>query len=215
MENKNIQNEEFLENVETKPKDSPKTKIIAKKFVGITLLLALVAVIVTVAVLAFVPKDYNFGFNDPVTIEMHTADSSSPNNKRLLQKDSEEYNEIMKLYKESFGSKVLTSLLQGKLNRQVEVTEGYKSISSLTGPYLVFCYESSQKLVLNGKEYKAEIVSDSNFIEVVVEVKNTTNLTEINAYFKYRDTGLNNYSYVRFSTLAAQSNLYNYIENLW
>ena len=214
MDSENIQKEEILENVEKTSKKPSKTKKIAKKFVGITLLFLLVAVIVTVAVLAFVPKDYNFGFNDPVTIEMHTANSSSPNNKRLLPRDSEEYNEIMKLYKESFESKFLTSLLQGKLNRQVEVTEGYKSISSLTGPYLVFCYESSQKLVLNGKEYKADIVSDSNFIEVVIEVKNTTSLTEINAYFKYRDTGLNNYSYVRFSTLAAQSNLYNYIENL-
>lgn len=215
MENENIQKEENLvENAEITPKNSFKTKKIAKGFVGITLLLVLVAVIVSVAVLSFLPKDYNFNFNQPDSIEIHTSNSSSTQNKMFVSKNSKEYDEIIKLYNESFGSKVLTAIFQGKLNRQVEVTEGYKSISSLTGPYLVFCYESSQKLVLNGKEYKADIVSDSNFIEVVIEVKNTTNLTEINAYFKYRDTGLNNYSYVRFSTLAAQSNLYNYIENL-
>ena len=214
MESENVKKEEVLENVEVATKNSLKTKKIAKKFVGAGLLLALVAVIVTVAVLAFIPKNYNFGFNDPSAIEMHTSNSSSPNNKRFLSKNSAEYNQIMELYNESFDSKLLSTLFLGVANRQVKVTEGYKSISSLSGPYLIFCYETSQKFVLNGKEYKADIISDNSYIEIVIEVRNSENLTEINAYFKYRDTGLNNYSYVRFSTLAAQSNLYNYIENL-
>lgn len=213
MDNENVQKEENLENNEKKSNNSSKTKKITKKIVGISLLLVLVAIIVSIAVLSFLPKDYNFNFNAPDSIEIHTSNSSSSQNKVFIQKNSKEYNEIMKLYNESFGSTILISLLQGKLNRQIEVTEVYKSIS-FSGPYMVFCYSTSQKMTLNGKEYQPNIISDNNYIEVVIEVKNSANLTEINAYFKYRDTGLNNYSYVHFSTLAAQSNLYNYIENL-
>lgn len=214
MDNEIVQKEENLENIEKNSENSSKSKKIAKKIVGMSLLLALVAVIITIAVLSFVPQNYNFNFNAPDSIEIHTSNSNSTQNKIFVQKDSKVYNEIMKLYNESFSSKILTSMLQGKLNKKIEVTEGYKSISSLSGPYMVFCYSTSQKMTLNGKEYQPDIISDNNYIEVVIEVNNSLNLTEINAYFKYRDTGLNNYSYVHFSTLAAQSNLYNYIENL-
>lgn len=214
MENENV---DVLE--ETKAESVENSKKLyrkhgAKKVLGISVMVVLIAIILTITICSFLPKSYNFGFETPSSIEIHTSDSSSPQNKRFVQKDSAEYKKIMSLYNESFNTKVLTAFLQGKINQNVKVQEGYKSISSISGPYLVFCYSTSQKVVLNGKEYNADIVSDSNFIEVVIEVKNTTSLTEINAYFKYRDTGLNNYSYVRFSTLATQSNLYNYIENM-
>ena len=207
MDNENIQSDNT-------PSALPKKTSVLRKIIGVSIMVVLAGVITCVAILSMLQTNYNFNFNAPDAIEIHTSSSNSALNKVFVQKGSNQYEEIMKLYNNSFNSKFLTALFQGKSNQKIKVEEGYKSISSLSGPYLVFCYNSSQKLVLNGKEYKASIISDSNFIEIVIEVKNSTSLTEINAYFKYRDTGLNNYSYVRFSTLAVQSNLYEYIENL-
>ena len=99
-------------------------------------------------------------------------------------------------------------------------------MSSISGPYLEFYYSESQKIYVNGKpfdEYIAErqahggsgaIVSDSNYISCVIEVQNSDSLSKINVYFKFKDTGLNEYSYFRLVTYAKQAPLYEYIENL-
>ena len=146
MDSENVKKEENLENVENLPKKPSKTKKIAKKILGISLLLVLVAIITSVAVLAFLPKNFNFGFDAPDSIEIHTSNSSSSANKTFVSKNSTIYQDIVKLYNQSFDSNILASLLQGKLKNSVTVTEGYKSISTITGPYLVFCYSTSQKL---------------------------------------------------------------------
>ena len=92
MDSENVKKEENLENVENLSKKPSKTKKIAKKILGISLLLVLVAIITSVAVLAFLPKNFNFGFDAPDSIEIHTSNSSSSANKTFVSKNSTIYN---------------------------------------------------------------------------------------------------------------------------
>ena len=206
MEN---ENKEILEIVQEK-----QSKHIAKKLLSLTIIGILVAVIITISLMALLPKNYNFNLAEPTTISVHKSDSSSSSSGELYYKDSEQYKKIMNLYKESFKTTIFTALIHGKAGDKVSAKEGYKAVSSISAPYIEFYYETSQKLVLNGKEYKPEIISDANYIDVIIEVKDSTTLTEVNAYFLYKDTGTNRYSYVRFSTFAIQAELYDYIESL-
>lgn len=199
---------------------------LGKKIASILLLVFCSLIVVGVTLCSFLPKSFNPGLNDPSYIVVHTKDSSSPANGSTFEKDSDGYNELLKLYKESFETTVFGAMFQGKAFEGVTEKEGYKSISSVSGPYLEFNYTESQTIYVNGKtfdEFAAEreardgtkpIVSNSSYISCVIEVKDSDTLTEINVYFKYKDTGTNEYSYIRLATYAKQSALYEYIENL-
>ena len=195
---------------------------IANKIVSIVLLALCVALVVTVVLCSFLPKNFNPGLNEPDYIVVHTQDTSSPANKSQYAKNSEEYKELLRLYNESFETTVFGALFQGRALEGVTEEEGHKSLSSLSGPYLEFNYTTSQKVYVNGellvdylaKQGKSPMVSNTDYISAVVEVYNTTSLSQIRVYFKYRDTGTNDYSYIRLATYAKQSALYDYIEDL-
>ena len=199
---------------------------LAKRIIAISLLVLCTLIVVGVTLCSFVPKSFNPGLNDPAYIVVHTKDSSSPANGSTYQKNSDEYKELMKLYNDSFETTIFGALFQGKAFEGVTEAEGYKSLNSLSGPYLEFNYTESQTIYINGKtfdEFADErearegikpIVSNSSYISCVIEVSNSTSLAQINVYFKYRDTGTNNYSYIRLLTYAKQASLYDYIENL-
>jgi len=209
MENENIEElEEVIPEVEPKKRNG-----FGKRIFSIALMCVLIVSAVLITLSAVVTKNYNFNFDDPTLIKIHT-DSSSVNNGLTFSKNDNEYKKILSLYNNSFKTKVITALFQGKLGNGVTVKEGYKSFGNLTGTYLEFFYNDEQTLYVNGEKYEANIVSDESYFVIAIEVANSSNLTEINAYFKYRSSNSNDYSYVRLVSYAVQADLYDYIENL-
>jgi len=195
----------------------PQTPSTARKVISIVVL-ALVAILsISIILCAYLPKNFNFGLNNPEYIIVHSTDNKNVDNTSYFKQgeysDGKVYNKIMDLYNQSFKTTILGAMFQGKAFTNVSAEEGYKSLSSLTGTSIEFVYQNSQKLMLNGKPYKASIVSNTDYISVVIEVVNNQSLAKVNAYFKYRDTGSNNYSYVRFATYSAQADLYDYLVN--
>lgn len=186
----------------------------ARKVISIVVL-ALVAIMsISIILCAYLPKNFNFGFNNPDYIVVHSSDNANVDDTSYFKNgETQVYNKIMELYNQSFKTTILGAMFQGKAFTTVSAEEGYKSLSSLTGTSIEFVYQNSQKMMLNGKPYKASIVTNTNYISVVIEVVNHQSLTKVNAYFKYLDTGSNNYSYVRFATYSAQADLYDYLIN--
>lgn len=196
-----------------KEKKQKNHKLFWKRFAAVAVIVVFAAIIAAVSLCSLLTKSYDFGFNDPTFIRIHTSNSSSSNNNRAFFAGQDEYKKLLDLYKKSMQTKVITALFQGKLGEAVTAKEGYKSLA-ISGAYLEFNYNTEQKLYLNGQEYNANIISDESYYTIVIEVTNNTNLAEVNAYFKYKTTGSGNYSYVRFASFAAQADLYNYIENM-
>ena len=184
-----------------------------RKITSIALLVLASVIMIGVVLMSTVKKDFNYGFNAPQLITLHTSSTSNINNGATLTKDTETYNKFMALYNDSFKTTLLGAMFQGRLGAGVTAKEGYKSLSSLTGTYAELFFNESQQLKLNGKKYDAKIVTNTDYISVVVEIKNTSSLGETVAYIKYRDTGTNNYSYIRFVSYASQANLYDFVEN--
>ena len=184
-----------------------------RKITSIALLVLAVAIMVSVVLCSTIKKDFNYGFNSPTLITLHTSNSNNMNDGQTLTCGTDSYNKFMTLYNDSFKTTLFGVLFQGKAGAGISAKEGYKSLSSLSNTYVEFFYNESQTLKVNGKEYDARIVSNTDYISIIIEVNNTESLSEVNAYFKYRDTGTNNYSYVRLVTFAAQSSLYDFIEN--
>ena len=211
--NKKVENKSEVVNSASKSNTS--------RIVSIVLIVLFAVVTLAIVLCSFLPKAYNLDLANPDQIKIHMADTSNDAHGTVYIKGDErtgaEYNKIMSLYNDSFKTTVLSAVFQGKALTGVKVEEGYKSLSdsSLKGSYYIeFMYDSAQKLMVNGKEYNANIISDTDYISVVIEVNNTTSLSKINAYFKYRATGENNYSYVRLETYATQNALYDYIQSL-
>lgn len=193
----------------------------ASRIVSIVLIVLFAVLTIAIVASSFWPKSYNLGFEAPEQIKVHLADHDDTVNGTVYRKNDsrtgEQYDKIMSLYNDSFKTTVLSAVFQGKAFTGIKVEEGYKSLSesSLKGSdYIEFMYSESQILIVNGKEYQASIISDTNYISVVIELNNSTSLSKINAYFKYRATGENNYSYVRLETYATQNALYDYIQSL-
>ena len=206
MENENLE--------ELQQESQKKINGVGRKILSIALIAVLTAIAVLVTLSTVVTKNYSFNFNDPTLIKIHTNNSSSINNGLTFSNDSSEYKEILNLYNNSFKTKVISALFQGKLGEGVKVKEGYKSFSTLTGAYLEFFYNETQTLYVNGEKYEANIVSDESYYVIAIEVTNSTNLTEVNAYFKYKNSNSSDYSYLRLTSYATQADLFDYIENL-
>ncbi|MBO7508283.1 MAG: hypothetical protein J6T39_01395 [Clostridia bacterium] len=184
-----------------------------RKITSIALLVLASVIMIGMVLMSTVKKDYNFGFNAPELITLHTESSNNMNDGATLTRGTDAYNKFMTLYNDSFKTTLFGAMFGGKLGSGVVEKEGYKSLSSLTGTCVEFFYTQSQKLIVNGKTYDAKIVSNTDYISIVIEINNTTILSEVNAYFKYRDTGTNNYSYVRLVSFAAQTELHDFVEN--
>lgn len=203
------QKEQIVQNQTEKPKKKNAGKMI--------LSLSLVFVLLAVAVLSLIgtvfTKDYNYNFADPSVIKVRLngfGNGLVP----TFEKGDKEYDEIMKLYNDSFKSKILIALFGGKLNEKVTVTEDYKSMSTLNGTILEFFYNTVQELKVNGEKYEAKIISDESYITVYIQIQNVNSLTQVDAYVRYRNSSSNNYSYLKLSTYANQARLYKYLQDL-
>lgn len=159
--------------------------------------------------LAIFKKDFNPKLQTPTRVLVY-ASTDSPVS---YGQGSEEYDKIMRLYNDSFKTSTLDALFQGRISQGPRlVTQTYKNLASLQSSsyvYLEFIYNNPQLITDPSVKY-----SDKKYVSVVVEVLNTTSLSQVNAYIRYGEAGTNGYSYVRYVTYAAQANLYNYMKEL-
>lgn len=188
-----------------------KPKIVSR-IISVIMLVILSLLAVGIIACAIVPKNYNINLNSPDRIVIYTDDDSS--DQSTYYAGSDEYKKIISLYNDSFKTSLMGSLFQGKLTASAKIVEGYVSLSSIDKVYIEFVYDESQKVTLNGTEYKASIISDTSYRSIFIEVNSSSSLTEVNAYVRYKDTQENSYSYLRYSTYAAQADLYDYITSL-
>ena len=199
---------------------------IGKLIFSISLIAICSILVIGITLCSFLTKNFNPGLNDPDYIVIKTSNTSSSSNNTMYSKNTDEYKKLMELYNNSFETTLFTAMFQGISVESVSEQEGYKSLSSLSGTYIEFNYTSSQTMYVNGQSFDdfakerqdktgtRPIVSNTDYISVFIEVKNTTSLTEVLLYFRYRDTGTNNYSYIRLKTYAVQNELYDYVESL-
>src|SRR5574344_1969730 len=205
-----------VEKIENKSVEVAKKPSTANRVVSIILVVITSIILVGITLCTFVQKNFNFGINAPARVVVYTSDVAVSGTTYYNDNDHGTanravYDKIIKLYNDSFGSSILVALFQGKAFSGITVTEGYKDLSDSTissGTYIEFDYTTAQKFKVNGKDYDVDIVSDTDYIAVVIQVSDSTSLAETNAYFKYKATGTNQYSYVRLSSYSAQSGLY-------
>lgn len=188
-----------------------------KKIIGIVSAVLVLIVSLCFICCAFINKDYNFKLNEPTSIRVYKNDKVSTDI-RNIGDTQEQYAQIMDKFNDSFKISFLNALFQGKGFENPkfvdkDVNQSLSNINSLTDEntyILYFYFDSAQKLMLNGKEVETTW-NIKTFTEVYIQVKNTTKLTEINAYIKYSS----NYARYKFTTYANQGKLFNYLsENI-
>jgi len=183
---------------------------------------SLVAILLAVTIVLACTKftaDTIVTYNNVWAMEVYNPyhDSTDP---LTLNKDSETFKEIIKLYKESLQENNLSALFQGAKGFDVEAPENKEVtikniLDNEDGVYVVcLMYEDAQKLVVNGEEF---VNPNSKTQEVVtyeklyVQVKNTANYTEYKVYLADND---DTYSSWSVSFIAHQSELFAYVGDL-
>ncbi len=182
-----------------------------KRIISIAIVSIIFALCVGVIVSACVPKNLNFGFTEPQSITIYKEGAINGN---TYQKGSDEYNKIMDLYKKSFKTSCLSAFFQGKGFNKITTIDSTKSVSSMktgsNGISIEFTFAEDQNVDYHGADLKLD-ASEKTFRSVVIEVKNTSKLSQVNAYL----LNVNNtdVSYVSYVSYASQVNLYEYLTN--
>lgn len=194
-------------------------------YVALGFIVVLAGVIVA---LTFISKDYNINLNNPDRMKVYINNSASNISFIKNDADSEEnakiYSELLKKYNASYKQKIMSGLFQGILGDNAEIVKisGTSKTTALSGgTYLCFEYNEVQTLKLNGKVYQYER-NDGNledpveYKNVYIEVKDSSNMTNINIYVQELDSQGNSqdYFYYKFVVRASQADLYDYIEGL-
>ena len=197
----------------TVAKNKPST---LNKVLSIVILVLITVCAISTLVLAVTPKNYNFGLSEPTSIKIHTENESISSAKWYKGDSDGVYEKVMELYNNSFKTTLLNSLFKGVALENVSIEEGYSYFSSIKGDYIEFQYNELQTIKLGNTEYTP---SNSgifkNYVSVIVEVANTNTLTPVTAYIRHGGENTNySYSRVRFTSYAAQADLYEYINSL-
>ena len=159
---------------------------------------------------AIVPKNLSFEFDEPSSIKILNAKTGD----EVITKDKEEYNEILKLFNNGFNIKFLEAFFQGKGFNNIVTLNETQYISSLSKTdtiYIEFNYSEAKQVNLHGDTSLELLESEKTYKAVVLEVKNSNNLVQVNAYLKTDSSSL--YSYVRYVSYAKLSELYDYLND--
>lgn len=192
-----------------------------KKLLSIIALCLIAIIAGTIVIFAVVDKDYNLNLTKPDYIEIKINNNS---NAQSYYADDEfadrqaVYNEVMKLYNESFKQKIMSAIFGGTISSKPTIQKQYSTSFLSSGTFIIFNYEDEQELMLNGKSYehkKADgTISEKNikYKTLYVEVKDSTAMTDFNIYVKYENSSNSTASYYRYTVKAQQSKLYQYLQ---
>lgn len=184
-----------------------------KKILSI-IAISLVALIAgAVIAFAFIPKQFNVNLTDPSYIRVFASDGQI----ETALKGSAKYDYIMEKYEQSFDSTLLSSLFQGRAFASPSIADKYHTlnVASLVDEneyYLEFCYDAPQTVTFNGEEYQDD--DDNKYLTIMIQVKDSSVLSEIKLYARYGAAGTVDYSYYNYTTYAAQSELFAYLQTL-
>lgn len=126
---------------------------------------------------------------------------------------------IVNLHKESLKDNLLSSLFQGALGFESSME---KLTTSTTRDEIVkdkncvsFAFSEKQTLKWEGETIKINN-KDVQFYELVLQVSDNENYSEVNVYVLNlaNNASTSNSSMYKFTTIAHQSELFDYIENL-
>lgn len=185
-----------------------------KKILSICALCLIAILAGVIIIFAVVDKDYNLNLSSPDYIQVCINKASNENVESYDKNDAiserkEVYNNVMKLYNESFKQKIMSGIFQGIIFDKTEIVYQYTSDSFLTnGTFIAFNYNDEQTLKLNGKVYTYKNKTNIKYKTLWVEVKDTTAMSDIYIYVKSIDA---DNSYYRYVVKAEQSELYNYL----
>ena len=202
------------EKVQTEAKNNKPSKL--SKIISIVILAVITICSIATLILAVTPKNYNFGFNEPTSIKIHTSNQSISASKWYKNANDGVYDKVMELYNNSFKTTMLNALFKGALSQGVTVEEGYSYFSSIEGDYIEFEYNDAQTLKLGNKAYvPTNSGINTKFVSVIIKVDNTNSLSPVTAYIRHGGESTNyTYSRVRFNSFAVQAELYEYINSL-
>ena len=157
---------------------------------------------------AIVPKNLSFEFDEPSSIKILNAKTGN----EMIMKNSDEYDEIVKLFNNGFKVQFLEAFFQGKGFHNISTLDETQDISSLSKAdtlYIEFGYSEAKQVNLHGDTSLELADSEKTYKSVVLEVKNSNNLVQVNAYLKIDSSS--SYSYVRYTSYAKLSALYDYL----
>ena len=185
----------------------------AKKITGLVISIVVLVLAVLILVTAFVPKNFNFKLNTPNSITIYKGDGSQLNS---YDKEDDEFKEIMNLYNKGLKTSMLSAFFQGKAFSKVQTIDSTRGFSSSNMDssllYIEFHYLEAQKTDKHGSNVNFS-TDQETYNYVVIEVKNSGNLKEINAYIR-KDGDINSYSYIKYTSYGSFSSLYSYLNDL-
>lgn len=175
-------------------------KMLGKRFWSILMLVVASLLVVGMVLCYFIPKSFAPAINTPAYVKVYSPNSDGV----VYNKDSNEYNKIMALYKGSFKVTIMDAMLNGKLSASGDYVEKYQSNPKSLESYAIeLCYDDEQTI----KDYNG---SYSTYLSIVITVTNTTDLSEVKVYYMNTTSS----SRVNYTTSAHQSALYDYLSNL-
>lgn len=181
----------------------------AKRVLGIVVVALFTILACLVVVSYFVPKNFALPIEAPQTITIYDKNGTG----QTIEKTDERYDKIMELYNKGFDVKFIEAFFQGKGFDKVTTVDSYKSLSSLKSSdsvfYIEFIYGSNQETKVVNSD--VELASnEKEYRYVVIEVVNSNNLMQVNAYLRY-GTSADNGSYIRYVSYARLSKLFSYL----
>ena len=164
-----------------------------------------------VVVSYFVPKNFAFPLEAPQRISVYNKDGEA----QTIEKSDERYDKIMELYNKGFDVKFIEAFFQGKGFDKITTVDSYKNLSSsnLKANDNTFHIEFEYGTEQETKVVNSDIELASNekqYRYVVIEVVNSNNLMQVNAYLRY-GTSADNGSYIRYVSYARQAKLFAYL----
>ena len=148
--------EEIIENQEKKAK-------ISKKIWSIVMLCVASLLVVAMIVVCFVPKSFAPLYNKPSYVKVYTSNNDGV----VYNKNTDEYEKIMTLFKDSFKVTIMDALLDGYLAENGEYVEKYQYDPKSSGSYAIeLCYDEEQKI---NSSYKGTYKTYLSVVVVVIQ----------------------------------------------
>lgn len=185
----------------------------AKRIIGLVVSVVVLLFATSVLVSALVPKNFNFNLAEPDRIVVYDGNATI---KGSYEKNTEEYKQILELYNNGLKTSFLKAFFQGKGFGKVQTVDSttYFNNSKMDSEnyYIEFGYFEAQNTDKHGCNVDIS-TAEQTYNYIIIEVKNSQSLTDINAYLR-KDDNISNNSYIKYTSSASHSALYKYLDEL-
>lgn len=184
----------------------------AKRIIGLVVSIVVLLFATSILVGALVPKNFNFNLAEPDRITVY----KDGDNKGVYEKDTDEYKQILELYNNGMKTSFLKAFFQGKGFGKVQTVDSTtyfnKDKMDSENYYIEFGYLEAQSTDKHGCNVDLSS-AEQTYNYIIIEVKNSQSLTDINAYLR-KDDDISNNSDIKYTSSASHSALYKYLDEL-